>query len=57
MNKMTKQQLTGEVRRFRYFRTHPYTSERRAMHNKEIEGKFAFDDYINTSTETEGAFK
>jgi predicted Zn-dependent protease len=56
IDKMLKKQLTGKIRRFRYFRTHPHTSERRAMLNKEIEGRFAFDDYINAPPETGKAF-
>jgi len=47
--------LHGKIERYRYFRTHPYTSERKAMINKEIEGRFTFDDYINTPKETSEA--
>lgn len=56
MGRMLEKQLKGNVRHYHYFRTHPYTSERRAMLNKEIEGEFDFDDYINTTTESDEAF-
>ncbi len=48
MDRMLERQLNGKIGSYRYFRTHPYTSERRAALKKEIEGKIAFDDYINT---------
>jgi predicted Zn-dependent protease len=51
VDKMLDRRLKGDIRQYHYFRTHPYTSERRAMLNKEIEGSFAFDDYINIPTE------
>jgi len=57
VDRMLEKQLKGKVRRYRYFRTHPHTSERKAMLNKEIGGRFDFDDYINTTEETEEAFK
>ncbi|MDD5681150.1 MAG: M48 family metallopeptidase [Candidatus Omnitrophica bacterium] len=52
MDRLLDRQLKGEIHRYVYFRTHPYTSERRAALNKEIDGKILFDDYINTSDET-----
>ena len=57
MTKMLQRHLKDKIRRYRYFRTHPYTSERRAMLNKYIKGKYDFDDYINISIEAEEAFK
>lgn len=52
MDRLLDRQMRGEIHRYIYFRTHPYTSERRAFLNKEISGKMKFDDYINTSDET-----
>ncbi|MEA3305995.1 MAG: hypothetical protein U9R52_04190, partial [Candidatus Omnitrophota bacterium] len=51
MDRMLERQLKRKIGRYRYFRTHPYTSERKAALNKEIEGKIAFDDYINSAAE------
>jgi predicted Zn-dependent protease len=51
IDRMLDKNLHGKIERYRYFRTHPYTSERKAMINKEIGGRFAFDDYINSPTE------
>jgi len=51
IDRMLDKQLKGKIRRYYYFRTHPYISERRAMLNKEIGGSFAFDDYINAPTD------
>jgi len=48
MTRMLERQMEGKVRHYHYFRTHPYTTERVAMLNREIEGDLAFDDYINT---------
>ena len=48
MNRMLEKQLSGKINYYHYFRTHPYTTERLAAINKEISGKVAFDDYINT---------
>lgn len=48
MDRMLERQLNKKMSRYIYFRTHPHISERRAAINKEIEGKIAFDDYINT---------
>ncbi len=56
MERILQRHLKGRVYHYRYFRTHPYTSERKAMLNKEIEGEFAFDDYINITTEADEAF-
>lgn len=50
-DRMLEKQLKGKIHRYHYFRTHPYISERRAMLNKEIEGGFKFDDYINAPTQ------
>ncbi|MBU4377104.1 MAG: M48 family metalloprotease [Candidatus Omnitrophica bacterium] len=55
MDRLLDRQLKGETHRYIYFRTHPYTSERRAVINKEIHGKIEFDDYINTTDETRQA--
>ena len=52
MDRLLDRQLKGEIRPYIYFRTHPYTSERRATLNKEVNGKMQFDDYINTTDET-----
>lgn len=52
IDRLLDRQLKGEVHRYIYFRTHPYTSERRAVINKEIDGKLDFDDYINTTDDT-----
>ena len=52
IDRRLEEQLKGEIRRYHYFRTHPYISERKAMLNKEIEGKFGFDDYINAPPES-----
>lgn len=54
IDRRLEKQMKSEIRQYYYFRTHPYTSERRAMLNKEIEGKFAFDDYINAPAEDSG---
>jgi len=51
IDRMLEKQLKDKIRQYHYFRTHPYISERRAMLNKEIEGRFAFDDYINAPPE------
>jgi predicted Zn-dependent protease len=51
IDRMLEKQLKGKVRRYRYFNTHPHASERKAMLNKEIEGEFSFDDYINVRME------
>ena len=56
MDRLLKKHLKGKVHRYHYFRTHPYTSERKAMLGKEIKGGFVFDDYINITSEGEGAF-
>ena len=56
MERMLEKQLKGKIHRYYYFRTHPYISERKAMLNKEIEGKFAFDDYINAPAEQEESY-
>lgn len=53
IDRMLEKQLKGKIRQYHYFRTHPYTSERRAMLNKEIEGRVLFDDYINSPLKTE----
>lgn len=50
-----EKELKGEIHQYHYFRTHPYISERKAMLNNEIEGKFAFDDYINAPPENNEA--
>jgi len=47
IDRLLDRRLKGDIHKYYYFRTHPYPSERRAMLNKEIEGSFAFDDYIN----------
>jgi len=52
IDRLLDRQLRGQIHRYIYFRTHPYTSERRAVLNKEIDGKIEFDDYINTTDET-----
>lgn len=51
MDRLLDRQMRGEIHSYIYFRTHPYTSERRAVLNKAISGKIKFDDYINTSDE------
>lgn len=51
IDRMLEKRLKGEIRRYHYFRTHPYTSGRKAMMNKEIKGSFDFDDYINVPPE------
>lgn len=51
IDRRLEKELKGEIRKYHYFRTHPYISQRRAMLNKEIEGKFGFDDYINAPME------
>lgn len=56
IDRMLDKQLKGKEYRYHYFKTHPYLSERMAMLNKEIDGKFAFDDYINAPKEEEGAY-
>lgn len=56
IDRMLKKQLKGSIDRYHYFRTHPYISERRAMLNKEIEGAFEFNDYINAPPEKETSF-
>jgi len=56
MEKLLKKQLKGKIHRYQYFHTHPYTSERKVMLNKEIKGKFAFDDYINAPAEKDKPF-
>jgi predicted Zn-dependent protease len=48
VDRMLDKQLSGKIHHYHYFRTHPYTTERRAAMNKEIDGTVAFDDYINT---------
>jgi predicted Zn-dependent protease len=52
MDRLLDRQMKGQIHRYIYFRTHPYISERRAVLNKEIDGKMEFDDYINTRDET-----
>jgi len=47
IDRLLDRQMKGEIHRYIYFRTHPYTSERRAVLNKAIDGKIDFDDYIN----------
>lgn len=39
------------MRRFSYFRTHPYFSDRIGLLRQETEGKTTFDDYINKRPE------
>ncbi len=56
IDRMLEKQLKGEVRHYRYFRTHPHASERKAMLNKEIEGEFGFDDYINIPPDSDAPF-
>ncbi len=56
IDKILKKHLKGKVYRYRYFRTHPYTSERKAVLSREIEGGFTFNDYINITTETDETF-
>ena len=56
VDRMLEKQLTGKVREYRYFRTHPHVSERKAMLNKEIEGEFTFDDYINVPSDNYAPF-
>jgi len=51
MDRLLDRQMKGEIHRYIYFRTHPYTSERKATLNREISGKIKFDDYINTRGE------
>lgn len=55
IDRMLEKHLNDKIRRYRYFRTHPHASERKAMLNKEIEGKFAFDDYINAPAKSKEA--
>lgn len=52
VDRMLEKNLKGQIHQYRYFRSHPYTSERKAMLNKEIGGGFAFDDYINAPIES-----
>ncbi len=56
IDRMLEKKLRGDTHRYRYFRTHPYISERKAMLNKEIKGELDFDDYINITPETDAAF-
>ena len=56
VDKMLEKNLKGAIRQYRYFRTHPYASERKAMLNKEIKGKFAFDDYINAPVDSRDSY-
>ncbi|MBN1871764.1 MAG: M48 family metalloprotease [Candidatus Omnitrophica bacterium] len=48
VDRMLDKQISGKIYEYHYFRTHPYTTERRAAMNKEIDGRVSFDDYINT---------
>ncbi len=52
MEKMLEKKMSDPIRRYHYFRSHPYVSERIATLKKAVYGTIDFDDYMNQQVDT-----
>jgi len=53
---LKKWRVEGKIRRYMYFKSHPYLSERIAKARSEIKGYMDFDSYINLPEEKGGFY-
>ena len=51
MEKMLDKRMNDPIRRYHYFRSHPYVSERIATLKRAVYGTIDFEDYINQQVE------